>query len=352
MLAGRILRGTMSSTDTLLPLRWAVVGPGAIARRFALALAGIPGQRLAAVVGRDAARAQAFAERWSGGDEPARAHTSIESLAAGEVDAVYVATPHPAHGAAVRAALEAGLHVLCEKPLVTSADEAAELCALARRRGRLLMEAFWSRLLPVMPVVRGWIGEGRIGRVQGLQASFCFALPFAPTARHFDPALGGGVLLDIGVYPLGLARDLLAVQGERGEPALHVVGRIGASGIEERVAMTLAWPGGAVGQFVCAFDGRAPNDLVVLGEAGHITLHGPFWECTRASLARHGEPAQTVERPFRINGFEYEIEEAIRCIAQRRIESPAVPHADTVAVLRQVDAMRRTLGVRFPFERG
>lgn len=350
MLSGRILRGTMISHDVLPCLSWAVVGPGAIAQRFAQALAGIPGQRLAAVVGRDATRAGAFAARWSAAGVPAQVHSSLGSLADDQVDAVYVATPHPAHGAAVRAALDAGWHVLCEKPLVTNADEASALCALARRRGRLLMEAFWSRLLPVMPVVRGWIGEGRIGRVQSLQASFCFALPFDPAARHFDPALGGGVLLDIGVYPLGLARDLLAVQGEQGEPALHVVGRVGASGVEERVAMTLAWPGGAVGQFVCAFDGRAPNDLVVLGQAGHITLHGPFWQCTRASLARHGEPVETVERPFRINGFEYEIEEAIRCIAQGRVESPAVPHADTLAVLRQVDAMRRTLGVRFPFE--
>ncbi len=336
----------MGSHDTLPSLRWAVVGPGAIAHRFAQALAGVPGQRLAAVIGRDAARASAFAARWSAGGEPAQVQASLGSLGTGAVDAVYVATPHPAHAAAVRAALEAGLPVLCEKPLVTNADEADALCALARRRGRLLMEAFWSRLLPVMPLVRGWIADGRIGRVQGLQASFCFALPFDPAARHFDPALGGGVLLDIGVYPLGLARDLLAVQGERGEPALHVVGRIGASGVEERVAMTLAWPGGAVGHFVCAFDGRAPNDLVVMGEAGFITMHGPFWQCTRASLSRHGEPVESVERPFRINGFEYEIEEAIRCIALGHVESPAVPHADTVAVLRQVDAMRRTLGVR------
>lgn len=341
-----MLCGTMSSHDALPPLRWAVVGPGAIAQRFAQALAGIPGQRLAAVIGRDAARAGAFAARWSAGGEPARVHASLAVLGTGAIDAVYVATPHPAHGGAVRAALEAGLHVLCEKPLVTDPEEAAELCALARRRGRLLMEAFWSRLLPVMPVVRSWIAAGRIGRVQGLQASFCFALPFDPAARHFDPALGGGVLLDIGVYPLGLARDLLAVQGERGEPTLQVTGRVGRSGVEERAAMTLAWPGGAVGQFVCAFDGRAPNDLTVLGDAGFITLHGPFWECTRASVARHGEAVENVERPFRINGFEYEIEEAIRCIARGLVESPAVPHADTVAVLRQVDAMRRTLGVR------
>ena len=336
----------MSPHDTLPPLRWAVVGPGAIAHRFAQALGGVAGQRLAAVVGRDATRAGAFAARWSAPGAPAQVHASLATLAAGEVDAVYVATPHPAHAAAVRAALDAGWHVLCEKPLVIDPDEATELCALARRRGRLLMEAFWSRLLPVMPVVRGWIAEGRIGRVQGLQASFCFALPFDPAARHFNSALGGGVLLDIGVYPLGLARDLLAVQGERGEPTLQVSGRIGASGVEERVAMALDWPGGAAGQFVCAFDGRAPNDLVVMGEAGFITLHGPFWECTRASLARPGEPVETVERPFRINGFEYEIEEAIRCIALALVESPAVPHADTVAVLRQVDAMRRTLGVR------
>src|SRR5512145_2304429 len=117
-----MLRGTMSAHDALPPLRWAVVGPGAIAQRFAQALAGIPGQRLAAVVGRDAARAGAFAARWSAAGDPARGHASLAPLGTGEVDAVYVATPHPAHGGAVRAALEAGLPVLCEKPLVTDPD--------------------------------------------------------------------------------------------------------------------------------------------------------------------------------------------------------------------------------------
>ena len=342
----------MSRVSTLPALRWAVVGPGEIANRFAQALAGVPGQQLSAVIGRDALRAQAFAARWSHPDRPARVHTSLQALASdGRIDAVYVATPHSAHGQAVRAALEAGLHVLCEKPLATHAREAEQLAVLARAQGRLLMEAFWSRLLPVMPVLREWLARGGIGRVQTIQASFCFALPFDPQRRHFDPAQAGGVLLDIGVYPLGIARDLLAVQGERGEPTLHVTGRVGASGVEERVAMMLAWPGGAVGQFVCGFDGRAPNDMVLLGERGHITLHGPFWECTHASLSCPGEPVRHWQQPFRINGFEYEIEEALRCIADGCVESPAVPHADTVATLRLVDRMRRDLGVRFPFER-
>jgi predicted dehydrogenase len=336
---------------TLPALGWAVIGPGRIAHRFAEALAAVPGQRLSVVVGRDAARAAAFAARWSGAAAPARVLGSLAALAASaDVDAVYVATPHAAHREAVQTALQAGLHVLCEKPLVTNAREAQCLGELAHSCGRLLMEAFWSRLLPVMPVVRGWLAEGRIGRVQALQASFCFALPFDAAARHFDPAQAGGALLDIGVYPLGLARDLLAAQGERGEPALHVVGRVGASGVDERVAMTLAWPGGAVGQFVCGFDGQAPNELTLLGEAGHVVLHAPFWQCTRASLARHGEPVQQAERTFRVNGFEYEIEEALRCIGLGLVESPAVPHADTIAVLRQIDALRRTLGVRYPFE--
>ncbi|WP_298828124.1 Gfo/Idh/MocA family oxidoreductase [uncultured Piscinibacter sp.] len=341
----------MSRARALPALRWAVVGPGAIANRFAQALAGVPRQQLSAVIGRDALRAQAFAARWSDPDRPARVHLTLEALSTDvQIDAVYIATPHAAHGQAVRAALEAGRHVLCEKPLVTNALEAEQLAALARTQGRLLMEAFWSRLLPVMPAVREWLAGGRIGRVQTLQASFCFPLPFDPQRRHFDPAQAGGVLLDIGVYPLGMARDLLAVQGERGVPTLQVAGRVGASGVDERVAMMLVWPGGAVGQFVCGFDGSAPNDMVLLGEHGHITLHGPFWECTQASLSRPGEPVQRWQQPLRINGFEYEIEEALRCVAEHRVESPAVPHADTVATLRLVDRMRRDLGVRFPFE--
>jgi len=327
---------------------WGLIGPGAIAHRFAEAVHGLPGVRLGRVLGRDPARATAFAARWG-----AQLAPDLPALLAEPgLDAIYIATPHAQHRDFISACLEAGKPVLCEKPLVPGLAQAEPLVALARARGVFLMEALWTRFLPIYAQVRAWLDAGAIGPVRAIQSSFCFAAPYEPASRLYDPALAGGTLLDIGIYNLALTRWVLEPRpGACPEPlSLRAEGLLAPTGVDQRVAATLMFEGGLSSQFVCAFDGAAPNALHILGERGHISLPHNFWEATRAELHVSGAAPQHAAAPLRINGFEGEIEEAMRCIRAGRVESPLMPHAETLALQRWIDALRQQLGVRYPFE--
>jgi predicted dehydrogenase len=333
---------------------WAVIGPGAIAHRFAEAVSRLTGVRLHAVAGRDMARATAFAERWSqASTSPAIATTDVDQLLDDDrVDAVYIATPHAQHGELVRRCLERGKPVLCEKPLVPTLMQAEALVALARDRRVFLMEALWTRFLPVYAAVRDWLDRGEIGAVRAVQSSFCFASPYKPTSRLFDPALAGGTLLDIGIYNLAMTRWVLeSAPGACPEPvSMRAEGVLAPTGVDQRVAGTLVFPGGAVSQFVCAFDAVADNALHIVGERGCIVVPHNFWEATEAILQRPAQADEHIHRPLRINGFEGEIEETMRCVRAGLIESPRMPHAESLAAVRWIDELRRQLGVRYPFE--
>ncbi|MCX2860672.1 Gfo/Idh/MocA family oxidoreductase [Paucibacter sp. PLA-PC-4] len=330
---------------------WALVGPGKIARRFASAVRQLSGTRLHSVLGRDADRAQAFAKEFAA----SRSTTDLAALLADPaVDGVYVATPHSEHGEIVRACLEAGKPVLCEKPLVPSLAQAEPLVALARERCLFLMEAVWTRFLPVYTdVLQGWLREQQaIGELRGLQSSFCFPALYHPDSRLFDPALAGGALLDIGIYNLTVTRWVLQqALGTCPELlTLRAEGVLAPTGVDQRVNATLGFRGDLVSQFICGIDGSSDNALHILGTRGSITLPHNFWQATEARLQLHGELSQTVAAPFRINGFEGEIEEAMRCIRAGLVESPLMPHAESLATLGWMDEIRRQLGVRYPFE--
>ncbi|HEX5686411.1 MAG TPA: Gfo/Idh/MocA family oxidoreductase [Ideonella sp.] len=333
---------------------WAIVGPGRIAHRFAEAVHGLPGMHLAVVQGRDPGRVQAFADHWTrDGRPPVPATTDLAAaLARPDVDGVYIATPHAFHGGATRDALLAGKAVLCEKPLVPCRAEALPLVGLARERGVFLMEAVWTRFLPIYATVKAWLVEGAIGPLQGLQSSFCFDSPYEPASRLYDPALAGGALLDLGVYNLTMTRWVLQqALGECPEPvALQTSGRLAPSGVDQRVWATLDFGAGRVSQFTCGFDGSADNGLRIFGQRGHIVVPRVFWEATEAQLHIDGEAPVVVQAPLAINGFEGEIDEVVRCASAGRIESAVMPHADTLATLGWMDRIRAQLGVRYPFE--
>lgn len=325
---------------------WALVGPGAIARRFAAALRGVDGARLAAVASRDKERAAALAREW--GDAGTFAGDLAAALSRSDVHAVYICTPHPQHAAAVRAALEAGKPVLCEKPLTPSAAATRPLVELAAARRLFLMEAVWTRFLPVYDQVRAWLDAGAIGPVHAMQSSFVIDRPFEPGNRRYTAALGGGTLLDIGIYNITVSRMVLPgvpVQG------FDVAAVLGGEDVDVQLAATLDFGGGRSSQFHCGWYGHGDNSFRIVGERGHIVVHGGgFWQSTAATLAPADEPPQTVEAPFRINGFEYEIEEAMRCVRAGLTESPRLPPAESLAVVELMDAMRARIGVRYPFE--
>ena len=332
---------------------WGVVGPGKIAHQFAEAVQRSPGMRLASVAGRDHARASTFAARWAHDRGPAHAAAGLEAMLADPaVDAIYVATPHAFHADAVRRALEAGKPVLCEKPLVPDLASGMELVELARHRRVFLMEAVWTRYLPIYGVVARWLREGAIGHVRAIQSSFCFNLPFDAASRAYDPAQAGGALLDIGIYNLTMTR--WAMQAATGAcPTLESFqarATLAPTGVDQRLSATLELAGGVVSQFICGFDTTADNALRILGEEGSIVVPAQFWQATHARLRVANGAEFTEARPFRVNGFEYEIEDAVQLIRSGALESPTIPLDETLETLRWMDRIRAQVGVRYPFE--
>jgi predicted dehydrogenase len=268
------------------------------------------------------------------------------------IDGVYVATPHAQHGEFVRQCLEAGKPVLCEKPLVPNLVQGTSLVELASRKNVFLMEALWTRFLPVYETVSAWLREDAIGPVHAIQSSFFFLAPADRAGRHYNPALAGGALLDLGVYNIAMTRWVIqqAAGSCPGPSSIRATGSLADTGVDHRVSAMLTFPGGVTSQFVCGFDGSAENSMTIVGERGSIRLPSGFWGATEAWLERLGEPVQHEQAPFRINGFEYEIEEAQRCIRAGLVESPRMTHADSLAALRWMDEIRRQVGVRYPFE--
>jgi predicted dehydrogenase len=333
---------------------WALVGPGVIARRFAAAIEGLPDARLHLICGRDAARTDAFVAACSGssGTSLRAARGLAEVLEDPRVEGVYVATPHAQHGEFVRQCLEAGKPVLCEKPLVPNLAQGSSLVELAARKNVFLMEAVWTRFLPIYQVVADWLRTGAIGPVRGIQSSFCIRAPFDAAGRLYNPALAGGALLDLGVYSIATTRWVMQqAEGACPEPSsIHARGTLAETGVDQRVSAMLTFPGGQSSQFVCGLDASAENGMTILGERGFIRLQPGFWGATEAQLQRPGEPLLHERAPFAINGFEYQIEEAQRCIRAGLVESPRMNHSDSLAALRWMDEIRRQLGVRYPFE--
>jgi predicted dehydrogenase len=333
---------------------WALIGPGRIAHRFAEAVHALPDARLACVLGRDEQRTQAFAARWTDTTGSAIRATSQwdDILNDDSIDGIYIATPHAMHADGVQRCLVAGKPVLCEKPLVPNVVQAQILIALAQRNKVFLMEALWTRFLPAYAQISQWLRSGAIGPVRAIQSSFCFAATDDLDSRLYAPELAGGALLDIGIYNLSMTRWVLQTAlGACPELRdLQVHGLLAATGVDQRLAATLAFDGGVVSQFVCGFDSQSDNALRIIGERGWISAPHNFWEATEVLLQVQGQPLQRMQTPFATNGFEGEIIEAMRCIRAGLIESSVMPHVETLATLEWMDAMRAKLGVRYPFE--
>lgn len=324
------------------PVRWAIVGPGNIARQFAKGLAATPGASLVAVASRSRERAAAFAAEHG---QP-RAYGSHAELAADPgVDAVYIATPHPQHLAAARLCLEAGKAVLCEKPITVNARQLEELIALARSRRVFLMEAMWTRFLPVMARVREWLASGAIGEPRLVTADFGFRCGWNPQSRLLDPATAGGSLLDVGVYVLAFSGMVFGPQPERIAGFAH----LGETGVDEQAAMILAWSGGRLASLTCAVRTNTPQGARIDGTEGSISVPD-FWRATRASLKGTGGRSEAVELPHRGNGYEYQASEVARCLGAGLTESPIMPLSESLAIQRSMDELRRQWHLTYPCE--
>ncbi|RZJ02996.1 MAG: Gfo/Idh/MocA family oxidoreductase [Rubrivivax sp.] len=323
---------------------WGVIAPGGIANRFAGALPAVPGSRLGAVFARDAAKGQAFAEQWKHGGEPARVTTDLaDFLADPSVHGVYIATPHSNHSEFIRACIEAGKPMLCEKPLVTSLEEGQELIALARSKGVFLMEAMWTRFLPAFELAGRLLREGAIGELRAMQSTFCFTGPDDLTHRCWNPKLAGGSLWDIGIYNLAVTRWVLQQMndGVCPEPvSIDVAATLAPTGVDASVTATLHFPNGVVSQFRCGFDASSVNAFEAVGTKAGLRFPTDFWGSEAVELVNRKDPPQRFDAPHVINGFEGEIAEAQACIRAGLLESPRMPHEETLGLMRWSDAIR------------
>jgi predicted dehydrogenase len=324
-------------------VRWGILGPGSIARVFADGLKSVDGAVLAAVGSRSLEKADRFAKERGF----ARAHGSYEALVADPgVDAIYIATPHPAHLACAKLCLDAGKAVLCEKPITTNAAEAEELVAFASRKRVFLMEAMWTRFLPAIAQVRTWLRAGAIGEPRMLQADFGFRCGWDERSRLLDPNLAGGGLLDVGVYCVALASMVYG-----GPPReLKALAHLGESGVDEQNALIARWDGGRLALLSSAVRTSTPHEAWIAGTEGRIRIPG-FWHTREATLERDGKPPETAKPEFRGNGYNYQADEVARCLERGLIESPEITHAESIAIQRTMDEARRQFGLAYPWER-
>lgn len=327
---------------TTKPFRWGLIGPGRIAHTFAKALNVVDTAALYAVSSRSQARADQFANLY---DAP-RSYAGVENLLADpQVDAVYIATPHRYHSEQARACLEAGKPVLCEKPLTVNAHQAQELVDLAQDRGVFLMEAYWTRFLPIYRVVDEWLRADEIGVVRLVTSTFGFQALRDPDGRLFTHELAGGALLDLGVYNVGVTQWVIKQKPEWICP--HAF--IGETRVDEQTAASIGYGDGVVSQFICSLRATTHNDMWIYGTRGWIRLHPNFWGGTRATLKTR-QHELTVTEPWRENGFEYQIEAAIGSIQAGEIENPGMPHAATLENITILDQIRAQIGLKYDFE--
>jgi len=329
----------MTENATPAEIRWGILATGGIARLFTKDLIA-HGHTVSAVGSRSHEAASAFATAHG----IPRAHGSYEALAADpEVDVVYVATPHTLHAENALLALEHGKHVLVEKAFTLNEKEAVTVTEEARRRGLVVMEAMWTRFLPHMHHVRGLLADGRIGAVRSVQAEHAQLLPFGDDHRLRDPNLGGGALLDLGVYPISFLHD---VAGEPEEVDARAV--MTSRGVDASVATVSTHPGGVLATTFSSMDVRGRNEATVLGAEGRIEIATTWYAPTTVTLR---DEAGAMVEEFRADvtgrGMQYQAAEMERLIRTGAVGSDVMSPAATVAVMRTMDRIRDCIGLRY-----
>jgi predicted dehydrogenase len=322
-------------------IRWGILGTGGIAARFAEGLTALPDAELKAVGSRAIKTANAFADRFN----IAHRHASYDALAHDEaVDAVYVASPHPYHREHSILCLRAGKAVLCEKPFTINAAEAQDVIDVARQEGRFLMEAMWTRFLPAIAKVNDLLQSGAIGALRLASAEFGFRAPLNPKHRLFDPQLGGGALLDVGVYVVSFASMVF------GPPARVVsLAHLGETGVDEQSAMILGYDEGQLFTGHAAVRTNTPQDASLIGTEGWMRIHSPWWRPDTVTLTTHGKD-ETFHLPITGNGYNYEAAEVMNCLRSGKLESDVMPLSESLQIMQTLDQIRGQWGLRYPME--
>ncbi|WP_082498953.1 MULTISPECIES: Gfo/Idh/MocA family oxidoreductase [unclassified Rathayibacter] len=322
-------------------LRWGVIGTG-IAEQFVSALHVRSTQRAVAVTARDVEKTREFAERHG----IPTVHDSIEALVNDPgVDVVYISTPHTLHRAQALAAIAAGKHVLIEKPIAMSAAEAREITEAGRAAGVLVMEAMWSRYLPQADIIRQVVESGVLGELRLVRADFGFTIPFDPEHRLWKASLGGGALLDAGVYPISFASSVIGAPSR-----VHASGATHPeTGVDSRADLLLSTDGGPQALLSTSLETSLPVEAMILGSEGRLEVHSPFFgpsglTLTLGSLSTSQESDTWIDDgPWPYGNLAFQATAFASYVAQGLLESPVHPHHEVVSVMATIDEARRQI---------
>jgi predicted dehydrogenase len=323
-------------------IRWGILGCGKIANKFAADLKLVDGAMLMAVASRDESRSKAFADLYGA----QHAFGSYEDMARSpEVDVIYIATPHGLHYEHAMLCIKYKKAILCEKALALNGAQVQEMIHAARQNKVFIMEAFWTKFIPQYQRVAEMIRSGVIGEIRMIHADFGFPAPEPTPQRFFDPALGGGALLDIGIYPVFMCTSLL------GRPLdVHASMNAYTSGVDKQIAMHFNYQNGALAALSASFEAETPVEATIMGTKGFLRMKNRFHNATsRIELTLGKEAAQpiTVETEPGF-GYQFEARHVTECLQRNLIESPVMTHSDSLLLMETLDRIRERCGIIYP----
>lgn len=321
-------------------IKWGILGTGKISHAFATALMETPGAELVAIGSRSVSGAASFGAQFG---SPRSYGTYEELCSADGIDIVYVGTPHTMHAENAMLALNSGKAVLCEKPFAMNLQESQRVVALAREKGLFLMEAMWTRFMPALAELRRIIASGDIGVPRQLHADFGFLAPTDPEHRVNNPLLGGGALLDLGIYPLSIASVIMGPVSK-----VQALAEMSATGVDAQTGFTLLHADGGISICACSMLARTANELTVFGSLGRVRMDTMFHRSPSVTVTLLDGATRTVATPYLGNGYVHEALEAGRCLRAGLLESPGMTLDETFTLMKLLDTIRGQIGLRYP----
>lgn len=323
--------------------KWGLIGPGNIANTFAEAIQVVSDAEIIAVGGRNIDKVNEFADRHNNIER--RYGSYDEIIADRDIDAFYIALPNTLHYEYIKKVIDAGKAVLCEKPLVLNAVESEKIIAYAREKKVFLMEAIWTRFQPIHKTVKEWIKNGEIGDVSLIRADFAFNVPWPAGDRHINNDLGGGAIMDVGVYIVSYLHQILEQHPEKVIGLAHV----GESKVDLKNSFIMSYTNGILATCNAAVVTDIAQDCYIYGTKGQIVVKN-FWRSTTAFIEVHGKKVKEANAPFLGNGYEGEIIEVMNCVRAGKTESNLLPLDDSLAYAKIVTNLRKEWQVTFPGE--
>jgi predicted dehydrogenase len=321
-------------------MNWGIIGLGKIARKFAADLQIVPDARLHAVASTSRERSTAFAQQFN----VPHAFDSYQALLeCPDLDVVYIATPHTLHCENTLMCLERKIPVLCEKPAGMNPQEVHKMVTTATLNHTFLMEAMWTQFIPAFKKSMSLLASGVIGKPLSIKADFGFAAPYNVDGRAFNKDLGGGSLLDIGIYPVFLALEIF------GQPIdIQAFAQFSPTAVDTTCAILFKHEKGALSMLHSTFTSLTNTEAYIYGEQGTIHIHPRFHHPEKISLHVQGKPVKEFSMPYQGNGYQFEIEEVNRCLRKKLLESPLMPLEKSVRLAETLYKIREKIGLVYP----